>query len=155
MSKEAMRIRGVNNVYGERTSGGAIGNVHTEGSLQELVINLTGELLNNTDLLEPVYIPAGATIRGVDVTVDEVFVLGGTSPVVEIGTATSEATNGVTLTEANLETVQYVDATAALAGTWNEARFAADTLVGISLEGTTPTATATAGIAKVVIKYII
>ncbi|NOQ73238.1 MAG: hypothetical protein GQ574_14620 [Crocinitomix sp.] len=78
--------------------------------------------------------------------------LGGTTPVIDIGTESTEATNGFTITEAQAEAVGMYDLTSALAGTW-AAGLAADTTVGLLLGGTSPTVTS-AGKAKIVIRYV-
>ena len=142
----------VSNHYGPRKSEGAIGEVKTEGVVRELSIEFTGETVSAAafDLLAP-KLPAGSHIEDVYLKVSEAFVLGGTTPAIEIGTEGSEETNGVTITEAQAEATGTYDITAALAGTW-ASPLAAETTVGIALSGTTPTVT-TAGKAEVVIRY--
>jgi hypothetical protein len=142
----------VNNHYGPRDVGKTVGVSNTEGFKNELTIDLDGEMVGAAAFpLIPPKIPAGSIINSVVVQVEEVFVLGGTSPVIEIGTEGSEATNGVSITEAQAEATGTYDVTAALAGTW-AAGLAAETTLGIALSGTTPTVT-DAGKARVVITY--
>ena len=143
----------VNNHYGAREVKKSVGVTRTEGFMNELTIDLDGDMVSAEafPLLAPI-LPKGAIIEDVFLHVEEVFVLGGTSPVVEIGTEGSEATNGVTLTEAQLEATGTYDVTSALAGTWATG-LAADTTVGIDLAGTNPTSTS-AGKARVVIRYL-
>lgn len=144
---------GVSNHYGARKVGKGQGTTSTEGFMNELTLDLDGELVGNEafPLLTP-QLPAGAKIEDVFLEVSEAFVLGGTSPVVEVGTATSEATNGVTVTEAQLEATGVYDITSAVSGTWL-AGLAAVTNLGIVLGGTSPTVT-DAGKARLVIRYL-
>ncbi len=142
----------VNNHYGPRDTTGVVGVAKTEGYSNELVISFTGTDVGNAayPLLAPT-LPAGAIIEDVTVKVTEAFVLGGTTPAIEVGTETSEATNGFTFAEADAEVIGTYDATGDLSGTW-AAPLAAATTVGLALSGTTPTVTS-AGKAKVVIRY--
>jgi len=151
MGYEANTGLGVNNHYGTRETGNGIGVIKTEGAYNELSVDITGDMLNNT-FRPAMVIPAGSLIVSAFVDVSEVFVLGGTSPVIEVGTAGSEVTNGVSVTEAQAEAVGTVDITAALAGTW-AASLAAATTVGVAMSGTSPTSTS-AGKAKVIVRYI-
>ncbi len=153
MAVELGTIRGVRNIYGTRETGGAVGIIKTEGISNELTVDVTGDVLNDL-LIATVVIPAGSILQAAYFETTEVFVLGGTTPALEIGTSGSEATNGVTVTEAQLEAVGADDITAALAGTWAAAgALAADTTVGIAFSGSTPTATRGLGKARVVIEY--
>ena len=138
--------------YGPRDSKSAKGVVKTEGVMNELSIEFTGSELSSAayDLLAP-KLPAGAIIEDVHMYTKEAFVIGGTTPTGEVGTEGSEATNGFTITEAQLETVGWYDLTSALSGTW-AAPLAASTTVGLAMAGTSPTSTA-AGKAEVVIRY--
>ena len=140
------------NHYGPRKSNAANGVYETDGVMQELSIEITGVELGNAayPLLAPT-LPAGAVIEDAYVKVSEAFVLGGTTPAIEIGTETSEATNGVTITEAQAEATGSYDVTAALSGTW-AAPLAAARTVGLALSGTTPTTT-TAGKLELVVRY--
>jgi len=142
----------VTNHYGERNLGGATGVIKTEGADNQLTVYATGELIN-AGFVPPTVIPAGAVVTKAVAHVTEAFALGGTAPTILVGTAGSEATNGVVLDEASAEAEGYYDITAALAGTWGaEAAFAADTTVGVALGGTTPTVT-DAGRVVIVVTY--
>ena len=143
----------VNNHYGPRESGKTVGVVKTEGTYNELTFQVDAAMVSAEafPLLAP-KLPAGAVIKDVTVWVEEAFALGGTTPVIEIGTEGSEATNGFTLSEANVESTGVINATSALSGTW-AAPLAAETTVGIDLAGTTPTV-GTAGKMRVTIHYI-
>lgn len=144
----------VHNHYGPYTEvNKTVGNSQDDqGFMKELVIDFDGTVVGNAayPLLAPT-LPAGAIIEDVYLFVDEVFVLGGTTPAIEIGTEGSEATNGFSISEAQAEAVGTYDLTSALSGTW-AAGLAAATTVGIALSGTTPTVTS-AGKARVVIRY--
>lgn len=145
----------VNNHYGPRSTGKTQGSQRVSGLVRELTFDVDASMVSAEafPLIAPV-IPGGSRIEDVFVEVTEVFALGGTSPVIEIGTEGSEATNGFTITEAQAEAAGVYDLTAALAGTWAAATgLAADTTIGIDLAGTSPTVT-TAGKAVVVIRYV-
>ena len=145
----------VHNHYGPRDTGKTQGVIKSEGVYDELTFDLDGTMVGNEafPLIAPL-IPAGSRIKEVFVEVSEVFVLGGTTPVIEVGTEGSEATNGFTVSETIAEAVGMYDLTSALSGTWaTSVGLVADTTVGIDLAGTTPTVTS-AGKARVVIRYV-
>jgi hypothetical protein len=96
-------------------------------------------------------LPAGAIIQEVFAEVSEVFILGGTTPTLDVGTETSEGTNGVDVTEAQAEALGSYDLTSALQGTW-ASPLAAATTIGLALGGSSPTNGAT-GKMRVVIRY--
>lgn len=145
----------VHNHYGIRDSGKVNGVLNTAGAMKEMVIHLDAAMVTAEafPLMAPV-LPAGVRIEDVYLYTTEAFVLGGTTPVVEIGTEGSEATNGFTIAETNLENVGMYDMTSALSGTWSTAvGLVANTIVGIDLAGTSPT-NGTAGRAVIVIRYV-
>lgn len=159
MGYETSKFGGLSNVtttvnthFGPRSSDGAVGVAKTEGYSNELVISFTGDDVGNAayPLLAP-SLPAGAVIEDVILKVSEAFVLGGTTPAIEVGTETSEATNGFTISEAQAEATGTYDLTSALSGTW-AAPLAAATTVGLAMSGTSPTVTS-AGKAKVIVRY--
>lgn len=143
----------VSNHYGARDTGKTQGVAQSAGFEKELTLVIDGDMVSDEafPLIAPT-LPAGAVIEKVTVVVEEAFVLGGTSPVIEVGTEGSEATNGFTITEAQAEAAGTYDLTSALSGTW-AAPLAAETTVGIDLAGTSPTVTA-AGQAKVIVTYV-
>ena len=157
MAFESNSGLGSRNFYGPRSAKEGIeGGIKTEGSVQELSLKFTGANINDdvfsTNLVQ---LPAGARILDAVVRIDEVFVLGGTSPVINIGTDGSESTNGISIDETRGEaSATYVDADTGIAinGTW-AATLAADTEVSVALSGTTPTVGA-GGSAIVTIRYI-
>ena len=122
--------------YGERESKFAKGNVKTEGFTETLSINFDfNETTADELLLVNPIIPVGARIVKAEL-ITKVQGVAGTSAVVDIGTSGSEATNGFTITEAQLEAAAgtVVDLTGALSGTWDaEAKLAAATEVNIAL----------------------
>ncbi len=144
----------VNNHYGERDTGKTVGVAKTEGFVQELTLYVDGDMVSAGAyaLLAPT-IPAKAIIEDVYMNVTEAFVLGGTTPVIDVGTEGSEATNGFTITEAQAEAVGMYDLTGALAGTW-AAGLAAETTVGLLLGGGGSNTVTSAGKAKIVIRYV-
>lgn len=147
-------VSNVHNQFGRRQIGGTIGVNKIEGMKEELVIDFVGEYFNSLpDGLIPFVLPAGAVITAVYVDVEDVFVVTGTTPTVKIGTDGSEATNGFTITEAQLESTGSYNLTSTLAGTWdNEVPLAANTVVGFALAGTTPAVTS-AGKARITILF--
>lgn len=147
-------VQTVHNHYGPRGEADqeSAGIINTEGALNELVVDFDAATLTAAAyILMPPALPAGAKVTRVLLEVQEAFVLGGTTPAIEIGTEGSEATNGFTITEAQAEATGMYDLTSALSGTW-AARLAARTVLGIALSGTTPT-NGTAGRARAVIQY--
>lgn len=151
MTRETLPVTGVSNNYGPRETGGAIGTIGTVGAQNEFSFDFTGQIL--TDLIiSPVDIPAGAVITKAYLRVTEAFDLA-VGTVVEVGTDGSEATNGVSLLEADLESTGYVDVTAQLAGTWDaEVPLAADTRVGVALSAGS-VADSDVGRAQLVVEY--
>ncbi len=152
MSFESNTGLNVNNHYGPRPTGNGVGVIKTEGAYNELSVDVTGEMLNNT-FRPTVVIPAGSLIVEAFVDISEEFDLGGTTPTILVGTATSEVTNGLVVSETLAEAVATTDITSTLTGTW-DASLAAATTVGVVLGGTTPTADATVGKGKIVVRYI-
>lgn len=142
----------VNNFFGQRKTGKGAGIMNTQGALNELVIDLDRDMVAAAGfaLMAPT-LPAGAKVIRALVEVQEVFILGGTTPAIKIGTKTTESTNGISISEAQAEALGVYDITASLAGTW-AAGLAAKTTLGIALTGTSPTNGAT-GKARVVIQY--
>ena len=148
------RVTTVNTYFGSRDSGKTVGETRTAGFVTELTLDIDGSMVSDGSyaLIAPT-IPAGAIIEDVYVDVSEVFVLGGTTPVIDIGTEGSEATNGFTITEAQAEAVKMLDLTSALSGTW-AAGLVADTTVGLLLGGGGANTSTAAGKMRVVIRYV-
>jgi hypothetical protein len=145
----------VHNHFGPFDIIGTQGVNKVEGMSEELVMYLSGEMYNDVGgFLNDYILPAGSIIKDAYIDVEEAFALSGTDTLaVEIGTATSEATNGFTITEAQIEATNSVNLTGALSGTWdNEAVLAADTIVSVALTGTNPVLS-DAGKARITIKF--
>lgn len=147
---------GVYNQYGPRSTGNSVGTDHSQNAVHELSLEITGTSLNDSLFVPPFVVPKGARMVRATLVVDQAFTLTGTTPTVQIG-GTAPATNGLTLSAANLGSVQSVDVSASLAGTWATASAAGTTAaekVTIALGGTTPAVTPGVGKASVVIGYI-
>ncbi len=151
-------VRAVNTSFGRRASGDTAGKFSTDGSVQELVFELNGTMVSAQafSALAPT-IPKSAKVLQVLVEVTEAFVLGGTTPIVRVGTSGSTTANGVQLSEAQAEAIGIYDVTSTGAGTWATTAGAnlgsSVTTVGINLTGGSPTST-TAGKARVVVRYM-
>ncbi len=148
---------GVNNHYGVRSTGGSVGVETSDNSVHQLRIDLTGQSIADAvaGFVPPVLIKKGTLFRKAILRVDEVFVVTGTTPNLEIGSAGSTATNGIALTEAKLEALGTSDVSAALVGTWATASttgVAADAKVAMALEGDTAIA-ATSGKATLILEF--
>jgi hypothetical protein len=147
----------VNNFYGPRDTGGSLGTEDRDGTLVTLSVNLTGASLNNLSFLPPVQVPKGALFRRAQIRVDEAFVVTGTSPTVRVGSLGSISTNGVVITEAELENVGTKSLASTGAGTWafnSSTGVTAAALVGIDLGGTSPVVSPTVGKATLVLEYL-
>jgi hypothetical protein len=147
-------VENVRNQFGPRDVGGTVGVLKVEGMEEELVIDFDAEYFNSGYVgARNFVLPAGAVIKAVYADIEEAFVASGTTPAVEVGTTGSEATNGFTITEAQLESTGSYNLTDALSGTWDaEAPLAANTPVSVVLSGTTPALT-NAGKARVTIQF--
>lgn len=142
------------NHYGKRgTEDGVVsgGELHGQGGTTfEKVVYITGDDFNSTTSFDTkLTLPAGAFPIEAVFEVTEVFTLGNADNVFNIGTNTSESTNGFAI--ANPDALGVTKDTSG-AGTW-AAALAADTAVGVSVTGTTAGVTAGSGKAKVIIRY--
>lgn len=145
---------GVNNHYGVRdTEAGVVSGGELEGqggSTFEKVVYITGDdFAGGTSFNTQLTLPAGSFPIEAVFEVGEVFTLGNADNVFNIGTDTSESTNGFAI--ANPDTASVTKDTSG-AGTW-AAALAADTAIGVSVTGTTAAVTAGSGRAKVIIRY--
>lgn len=148
-------VRDVNHHFGPREFNNVVGKLDMDGAINEIAIDLKPAVLtaNGFPLLPPI-LPALSKILAAYVEVEEVFNITGTTPTVRIGTKSSEATNGITITEAQLEALGMYDVSSTLAGTWTAAGgLTAATTVGIIRNGDTA-AVGTGGKARVLIRYI-
>ena len=149
---------GVYNHYGVRDTGGAVGIEHNYGSLWTVKIDLTGQSIADhvAGFVLPSYVKKGMLLKSAVLRVDEVFVVTGTTPHLEIGSAGSVATDGIEITEAQLEALGTTDISSTGAGTWATASaggVAADAKIAFVLEGDTAIA-ATSGKATVILEFV-
>lgn len=152
MTFETDSLRGVKNHYNaQNIEPGMVGELPGNGAIRELTVHISGETLNN-GFIEGATLPSGALPLDWSLEIDEVFDLGGTSPTILVGTKGSEATNGLSISEAVAEAVATTNSTT-FAGTWGSS-LAAETTVGIAMGGTSPTADTTAGKARLVVRYV-
>lgn len=148
-------VENVHNRFNTQPLGQQAGVNHSDTAVTEITMTITGEQLvrdaaTNDAFLRAVQLPVGAVISDIIVQVKQAFVLGGTNPVIAVGTEGSEVTNGFSITQAQAQAVgTYTGYTKN--GTWN-APIAAAANVGVALGGTTPTVTS-AGVLDVYIKY--
>lgn len=144
---------GVNNHFGPRGTGRTLGTIKTEGAKNQLTIDIDINSIVDGVTIGDVYLPAGALVSSAYVEITEAFAIAGTTPDAEItvGTETSEAANGVAITEAQANSVGTYDITASIAGTW-AAGLASDTLVGVA--ATANGSFGTTGKGRVVVEYV-
>lgn len=146
----AQIVNGVRQFYGPRTRfEGVQGSMATRDDERALVIFFDGA--NYTNVTGS--LPAGATIsENALVEITEVFALGGTTPVINIGVQGSEGTNRLAqVSEAQAEALGTYSI--APAGTLaKDTPLAAAVTIKVALGGTTPTIT-TGGKLKLTIRY--
>lgn len=140
----------VNNQYGARQTGGAVGIEHGENSAHRLSVDLTGEMLN-TAYMPPFFVPKGAKIVRALLRVDEVFVVSAVGTVAIGGTA--PGTDGVVLTEAQLEALGTKDVSASAVGTWATASVTGTLTAQKVAKLVTGTVTTGVGKATLVVEY--
>ena len=142
----------VHNHYGQKLAEGSVGHMNTEGAMNQLTIDLDSDMIvaGELPLLNPV-LPIGALVTRVTLEVSEAFVFTGL-PTIEIGTDGSAATDGFSITEAQIEALGTTDLTGALSGTWT-AGMLADTTVELEVGGSAAAANKV-GAARVVIEYL-
>lgn len=150
----------VNNVYGARQTGGAVGVEHGYGANWVLKIDLTGEMINEFvsagGYVPPVVIPKGANFNKATLRVDEAFVVTGTTPALSVGANGTVGTNYISLSEAELEAIGTKELASSGAGTWafNSATgTTAAAKVAFALTGTTPAVDATVGKGTLILEY--
>lgn len=146
----AQTVNGVRNFYGPRTRyEGVQGSMRTQDDERALVIWFDGA--NYTSVTGS--LPAGAVItENAIVEINEVFNLGGTTPVLNVGVSGTEGTNRICqISEAQAEALGTYSI--ASAGTLaKDTPLAAAVTIKVALGGTTPTITA-AGKCKLTIRY--
>lgn len=143
--------------FGTRKAGDEA-NFGTNGDVgpdKQIVVEIKGSDFTSNVYTGPTMIlPAGATVRESLAEVTEVFVLGGTTPTINVGVSTTEATNRLAqLSQAQAQALGVVNTSATAAGTLAVGTpLAAQSTISIALGGTTPTVTAV-GKLKITIKY--
>lgn len=146
----AQTVNGVRNFYGPRTRyEGVQGSMKTVDDERALVIWFDGA--NYASVTGS--LPAGATItENALVEIAEVFALGGTTPVINVGVSTTEGTNRLAqISEAQAEALGTYSI--APAGTLaKDTPLAAAVTIKVALGGTSPTITS-AGKCKLTIRY--
>jgi len=145
----------VNNHYGARDTGGAVGVESTSGSEMTVSVQLTGASIND-GYVPPVTIPKGALLKEAVLRVDEAFSLGGTSPTVRVGLVGSVATNNMELTKTELEAIGTKVPAEVGNGTFDPTSATGVTAaakLAIALGGTSPTVSATVGKATLILKF--
>lgn len=144
---------GVGNWFGPRDTGGSVGVEHSENSISIYSIAFTGATLNGT-FLPQVFLPKGAKFLRAYLRVDEAFALTGTTPLVYFGEEGAESTNGIVLSESELETIGTVIPVSDGIGTWDVASFTtASKAIGILTAGTNFAADAALGKATLIIEF--
>ena len=141
---------GVTNQYGVRNTGGSVGVERSANSIQTMSINLTGEMLNSA-YVAPTFVPKGAKVVKAVLRVDEVFVVSAAGTVA-VG-ATVPGTNGIVLTEAQLEALGTKDVSSVGIGTWATASATGTTASEKVKTAITGTVGATSGKATLVVEY--
>jgi len=145
----------VSNYYGARDTGYSVGTEPNNDGIWQLGVTLTAASIAN-GFVPPVVIPRGAHFLRYILRVDEAFNLGGTTPTVIVG-GTAPATNGVILTEAELEAIGTKIPASTGTGTWAVASATGTTAaekVDIVLGGTLPVFTTNVGKAELIAEYI-
>jgi hypothetical protein len=109
-------VRPVHTQYGARATGGGVGTDHSQTKFNRLIVEFTGESLAS-GFVPPASLRNGVTVLSALLQVTEAFSVASSS-VLEIGEDGAEVTNGVSITEANLESVGVTNVSAGLAGEW-------------------------------------
>lgn len=148
-------LGGISNFYGPRDTGGSVGSEETDNSIRQYSVAFTGASLNSS-FLPPVVLPRGSKFLRATLRVDEAFVLGGTTPTVIFG-GTAPATNGIVLSQAELQAIGTKTPASTGTGTWAVGSATGTTAaerVTRALGGTTPTVSATVGKATLLVEFV-
>lgn len=137
MSYENSAGLGVKQAYGPKQAGDFVvaGGFHSENGTQTVVVKFDYSMIDE-DYLD-FYLPDGAQVTDTQLKVTTAFV--GAGAVLEIGTDTSEVTNGISWVVANIGTANRTVAGATAAGTWANPLVGA-TKIGVAQSGGTFTA---------------
>lgn len=137
--------------YGKRNTGGTVGLEQVDNSTQRLSIAFTGESVNSA-FTSALYVPRGAKFIRAVLRVDEVFVVSAAGTLAFGGTI--PGTNGIVLTEAELETVGTKTPTSTGAGTWAQASTTGTTASERVAKAITGTIGSTSGKATLILEYV-
>lgn len=146
---------GIFNQYGPRDTGGTVGVETDKDSVHTLGVAMTARSLQE-GFVPPFVLPRGAKFLRYILRVDEAFTLTGTTPAVLVG-GTAPATNGVSISQAELAAVGTKTLTSTGVGTWALASTTGATAsekVRVILGGTTPGVTPGAGKAELMAEYL-
>lgn len=146
---------GVNNFYGARNTGGAVGTEPNTDGIWQLSVDITGDSLQSA-YLPPLFIPKGAHFLRYMLRIDEAFVLTGTTPTLIFG-GTAPATDGVILTQGELQAIGTKIPASTGTGTWAVASATGTTAaqkVAKALGGTTPVVTPGVGKGTLIAEYV-
>lgn len=141
---------GVNNHYGAQTTGFAVGGEHESGSSFIVSVDMTGESLNSA-FIPPIFVPRGALLKSAYLDIDEVFAVS-TGGTVRVG-GTVPGTNGVILTEAQMETLGTKNVASVAVGTWATASATGTVATERVTKSVTGTVTATQGKGTLVLEF--
>lgn len=145
------------NHYGPRETGGTIGVERSTDSVHQLSIGFTGDSLAVGEFVAPVVMPAGARVLRYVLVIDEAFTVTGTTPTLRFGSAGSVSTNGVALSETELEAEGAKIPASTGSGTWSTTSatgLTAAAEVAFALGGTTPAIAAGSGKGTLIVEYI-
>ena len=151
MSFENSTGLGVFASYGKRTTGGTVGSETTYGSTRDYSISFTGESLNS-GFLPVVSLPKGSKLKSAILRVDEAFAVS-TGGTVTFG-GTIPGTNGIVLTEAELEAIGTKAPASTGTGTWAVASATGTTTAQFINKALSGTITATQGKATLILTFV-
>lgn len=141
----------VSNYYGPRNTGGSVGAAHTQDDIHQLKIQFTGFSVND-GYLPPVVIPRGAHFVKFRLRVDEAFVVSAGGTLTFGGTA--PGTNGVVLSETELENIGTKVPASDGVGTWDVASATGTTAAEAVTQAISGTIGATSGKATLIAEYV-
>ena len=151
MSFENTSGLGVFASYGKRSTGGSVGSETTDGSTRDYSITITGESLNSS-FLPSVSIPKGSKFKGAILRVDEAFAVSAGGTVTFGGMV--PGTNGIVLTEAELEAVGTKVPASTGTGNWAVASATGTTAAQFIYKAISGTVTATQGKATLILTFV-
>lgn len=142
---------GVSNFYGQRDTGGSVGLEQSNDSMHHLKIAFTGASLASA-FLPPVVVPRGSQFKRAILRVDEVFNVSASGTLTFGGTV--PGTNGIVLTEAELEAVGTKTPASTGAGTWSQASATGTTAAERVTRAISGTIAATQGKATLILEFV-